>query len=195
MIALSFPEAAMNRSRRTILAALVLALAACAHPAGAPPAGPAFDASHDFDFEAGAWATHVRRLQRPLSGSAAWVEYEGTTVVHPLLGGRANVAELSIAGAAGRIEGASLRLYEPEARRWTLNYFGVADGKLTAPLAGGFRDGVGRFFGDDTFGGRPIRVRFVITRLAADAYRFEQAFSADGGATWEVNWVATDTRA
>jgi hypothetical protein len=42
--------------------------------------------------------------------------------------------------------------------------------------------------------GRAILVRFVISGITADACRFEQAFSADGGRSWEVNWVATDSR-
>ena len=152
------------------------------------------DGVRDFDWEIGTWTTHVKRLQRPLTGSTSWVEYEGTTVVRGILGTRANLAELSIAGPAGRIEGAALRLYEPDARRWTINYFGVADGRLTPPLAGEFRDGIGTFYGDDTLGSRPIRVRFVISPVAANSWRFEQAFSADQGKTWETNWIATDTR-
>jgi hypothetical protein len=152
------------------------------------------DGSHDFDFEIGEWSTHVKRLQRPLSGSTTWVEYTGTTIVHGVLGRRANLAELAIEGPAGRIEGAALRLYNPETRQWSVNYFSAADGTLTAPLFGGFRDGRGIFYGQDTFAGRAVLVRFVIQKESSDRYRFDQSFSADGGEHWELNWVATDTR-
>jgi hypothetical protein len=161
-------------------------------PAVAPE--PVRDGRHDFDFEIGEWTTHLKRLQRPLSGSTTWVEYEGTTNVRAVLNGRANLAELVVQGPAGRIEGAALRLYEPESRQWTLNFFSVADGKLTPPMFGEFKDGRGVFHGQDTYNGRSILVRFVIARVTADSYRFEQAFSADAGQTWELNWIATDTR-
>ena len=62
-------------------------------------------------------------------------------------------------------------------------------------MSGGFAGGPqGVFYSADSFKGRPILVRFVIDVLDADHCRFEQAFSADGGATWEVNWIASDTR-
>jgi hypothetical protein len=155
---------------------------------------PVRDGRHDFDFEIGDWTTHLKRLQRPLSGSTTWVEYEGTTNVRGVLNGRANLAELVVQGPAGRIEGAALRLYDPQSRQWTLNFFNIADGKLTPPMFGEFHDGRGVFHGQDTFNGRSIFVRFVIIRVTADSYRFEQAFSADAGQTWELNWIATDTR-
>jgi hypothetical protein len=155
---------------------------------------PVPDGRHDFDFEIGDWTTHLKRLQRPLSGSTTWVEYEGTTNVRGVLNGRANLAELGVQGPAGRIEGAALRLYDPQSRQWTLNFFNIADGKLTPPMSGEFHNGRGVFHGQDTFSGRSILVRFVITRVTADSYRFEQAFSADAGQTWELNWIATDTR-
>lgn len=152
------------------------------------------DGRHDFDFEFGTWKTHLRRLQRPLTGSTTWVEYDGTSVVTKLLDGRANVVELKVAGPAGRIEGLSLRLYEPETRKWSLNFANIVDGKLTTPSVGEFKNGRGEFFNDDTYNGRPIRVRFVITKITDDEYRFEQSFSDDAGKTWEVNWIAIDTR-
>jgi hypothetical protein len=152
------------------------------------------DGQRDFDFEFGRWRTVVERLAKPLSGSTEWVRYEGTSVVHPLLGGRANLVELSIAGPGGRIEGVSLRLYHPATRHWSLHYASDASGELTEPLIGRFENGRGEFHGDDVHDGRPIRVRFVIARETADSTRFEQAFSADGGRTWEINWVATDSR-
>lgn len=163
-----------------------------AHASASP--APAGDGPGGFDFEFGRWDTRVKRLRNPLSGSNDWVEYRGTTVVRPLLGGRANLAELNIAGPAGKIEGVSLRLYDPRARRWSMHYANLADGALTAPIVGRFERGRGEFHGEDRLRGRPIRVRFLIHCERVDRCSFEQAFSGDAGKTWEVNWIATDTR-
>jgi len=152
------------------------------------------DGQHDFDFEIGTWKTHVSRLQRPLSGSKTWVEYDGTTVVRKVWNGRANLVELDVAGPAGRIEALSLRLYNPQTRQWSLNFASSADGTLTTPTVGGFKNGRGEFFDRESFDGRMVDVRFVISDITSDSCHFEQAFSDDGGKTWEVNWVATDTR-
>lgn len=181
--------------------ALALILGAAAPTASArrtqdpkPKAVP-HDEQHDFDWEIGTWKTHLKRLQKPLTGSTAWVEYEGTTVVRKVWEGRANLVELDVSGTAGRIEGLSLRLYAPEARQWSLNFSNAKTGTLSPPVTGEFRDGRGEFFGVDTLGGgRAILVRFVISPIDARSWRFEQSFSDDGGRTWEVNWIATDTR-
>jgi len=158
----------------------------------APPATA--DGQHDFDFEIGTWKTHVRRLVHPLTGSTTWVEYEGTTVVRKIWSGRTNLAELEVDGPAGHIEGLSLRLYNPQSRQWSLNFANSNDGILTQPTIGEFNDGRGEFYDQETLNGRAIFVRFVISDITSDSCRSEQAFSADGGKTWEVNWVATDTR-
>lgn len=152
------------------------------------------DGQHDFDFEIGTWKTRLSRRLRPLTGSNTWVEYEGTTVVRKVWGGRANLVELEVGGAAGHIEGLSLRLYNPEARQWSLNFSNSTGGTLTSPVIGEFKDGRGEFYGPDTLNGRAIFVRFIIACPGPDTCRFEQAFSDDGGKTWEVNWVAVDTR-
>lgn len=159
-----------------------------------PP--PARDGQHDFDWEWGRWLTKVRVLQNPLSGQPAqWAEFSGTSVVKPLLDGKANFVELSVKGSAGVIAGGSLRLYNPRSRQWSLNFASLRDGLLTAPVYGGFGgNGTGTFAGTDTLGGKAILVRFVVTRPSADSARFEQAYSADGGATWETNWIAIDTK-
>jgi len=149
----------------------------------------------DFDWEIGTWATSVRVLRNPLTGEAPkWAEYRGTSVVRPLLGGRANFVELSVEGPVGKIEGGSLRLYNPQSRQWSLNFASLRDGMLTPPVYGGF-DGRGRglFYGQDMLDGRAILVRFIVTQVSKSEVRFEQAYSTDGGATWETNWVAVDT--
>lgn len=159
-------------------------------PADAAPNG----GEHDFDWEFGTWNTRLRRLARPLSGSKEWVEYAGTSVVRGVLEGRANLVELRVEGPAGRIHGTSLRLYNPQTRQWNLNYASVKSGTLSHPLYGGFRGGRGEFYGQDDLDGRAILVRFVVSDVSRDSARFEQAFSEDGGRTWETNWIAVDTR-
>jgi hypothetical protein len=152
------------------------------------------DGQHDFDFEIGTWKTHLRRLVRPLSGSTTWVEYQGTTVVREASGGRANLVELVVEGPAGRIDALSLRLYNSQSGQWSLYFSGAGSGSLAPPAIGSFKNGRGEFYSQEMFDGRAILVRFVISDITATSCRFEQSFSEDGGKTWEVNWIATDTR-
>lgn len=154
----------------------------------------ASDGQHDFDFEIGSWKTHLRRRLHPLSGSNTWVEYEGTTVVRKILNGAANLVELVADGPAGHFEGMNLRLYNPESRQWSLNFANRNSGVLGQPTVGEFKNGRGEFYDQETLNGRAILVRFVISDITPDSCRFEQAFSDDGGKSWEVNWIATDTR-
>ena len=161
----------------------------------APPSATRSGA-HDFDWEIGTWATKVRVRSNPLSGEVPrWVDYVGTSVVKPLLDGRANFVELSVTGTGGRIEGGSLRLYGSQSGQWSLNYANLRNGLLTSPVYGGFdKSGRALFYGPDTLDGRAIRVRFIITRVSPNEARFEQAYSTDGGVTWEDNWLAVDVR-
>lgn len=152
------------------------------------------DGQRDFDFHIGTWKTHLKRRLRPLTGSNTWVEYEGTTVVRKVWDGRANLVELVAEGAAGRIEGLSLRLYNPESRQWSLNFSNSAAGTLSPATIGEFKNGRGEFYNQETLNGRSIFVRFVISDITSNSCRFEQSFSDDGGKTWEVNWIAIDTR-
>jgi hypothetical protein len=153
-------------------------------------AGIGFADEHDFDFHIGTWKTHVRRRLRPLTGSSTWVELNGTTTVRKVWGGRANLVELD----AGSLQVLSLRLYNPQSRQWSLNVASAAGGTLSPPCVGQFKDGRGEFYSQETINDRVILVRFVISDITPDSCRFEQAFSDDGGKTWEVNWIATDTR-
>jgi hypothetical protein len=152
------------------------------------------DPQHDFDFEIGTWKTHVKRLLHPLSGTSEWTEYDGTSVVRKVWDGRANLLELRMDGPNGHFEGLSLRLYNPQTHQWSLNFSNAASGTVAQPTVGEFKNGRGEFYDQETLNGRAILVRFVISDITANSARFEQYFSADGGKTWEVNWIATDTR-
>ena len=186
---------------------LTASLAACAapgaprssSPAVAPPAtaaapGGLRDGQHDFDFEIGTWKTHLTRLQHPLTGSTTWLTYDGTSVVRKIWNGRANLVELEVDGPTGHLEGLSLRLYNPESHQWSLNYANAAGGALGTPTIGEFQGGRGEFYDQESFNGRTILVRNVWSDITADSCKFEQAFSDDGGATWELNWIAVDSR-
>lgn len=153
------------------------------------------DGQHDFDFEIGTWKTHLKRLSNPLSGSTAkWVEYEGTTVVKKVWNGKANLVELIADGEAGHFEGLNLRLYNPQSHQWSLNFASAKGGTMSQPTVGEFINGIGEFYDQEDFNGKMIFAKFVITQITKDTIRFEQSFSDDGGKTWELNWIATDTR-
>jgi hypothetical protein len=115
-------------------------------------------------------------------------------VVRKVWNGRANLVELNVAGAAGHIQGLSLRLYNTKSHQWSLNYANANGGVLGQPTVGEFKDGRGEFYDQEPFDGRIILVRNVWSNITPTSCRFEQAFSADGGKTWEVNWIATATR-
>lgn len=149
---------------------------------------------HDFDFHVGTWETHLKRLNDPLSGSSDWIEYEGTTEVRKVWEGRANLVELTAEGPEGRLDVLSLRLYNPQSQQWSLNSASIHRGVISVPVIGEFKNGRGEFFSQEIYNDRAIFVRFFISQLSSDSWRFEQAFSEDGGETWEVNWIATDTR-
>jgi len=118
----------------------------------------------------------------------------GTTVVRKVWDGRANLVELVADGPAGHFEGLSLRLYNSQSHQWSLNFASSSSGVMSPPTIGGFENGRGEFYNQERLNGRAIFVRFVISDITATSRRFEQAFSDDGGKTWEVNWIAIDTR-
>ncbi|MFL6234115.1 MAG: hypothetical protein ACJ76N_13355 [Thermoanaerobaculia bacterium] len=188
----------MNALRAFRPLLLMLVLAAAGFAQGGPDASKTIlaerDGQHDFDFEIGTWKTHLSRRLHPLTGSNAWTEMEGTTVVRKVWNGRANLVELVADGPSGHFEGLSLRLYNPQSRQWSLNFASSSAGALSTPTIGQFKDGRGEFYDQEMLDGRAILVRFVISEITPKSCRFEQAFSDDGGKTWEVNWIAVDTR-
>ena len=153
---------------------------------------PARDGQHDFDWDIGTWKIHVRRLQRPLTGSTTWVEYDGTDVVRKFWEG-ANQGVVEWNSPAGHLEIFTLRLYNAEAHQWNIYFANSAGGPLSQPVVGEFKNGRGEFYDQEPYNGRTILVRFAVSDITPNSCRFEQAFSADGAKTWEVNLVVTET--
>jgi hypothetical protein len=152
------------------------------------------DGQHDFDFEVGSWKIHLKRRLNPLTGSDKWVEFDGTSVTRKIWDGRSQIEEFETDGAAGHIEGLTLRLYNPQSHQWSLNWANAKDGTVVAPQIGEFRNGVGEFYGTDTLNGKVILIRFIWSNTITNTPHFEQSFSVDGGKTWEVNWITDQTR-
>jgi hypothetical protein len=152
-------------------------------------------AASDFDFLHGDWRVRHRKLKRRLAGCDDWTEFTGTVQARPALDGRGNVDDNVLDTPEGRVTALTVRVFDPAADTWTIHWLDSRRATFDPPLVGRFAQGVGTFFGDDAHEGRPVRVRFVWTPLTADSARWEQAFSADDGATWETNWIMEFTRA
>jgi hypothetical protein len=154
---------------------------------------PGTDGARDFDFWMGSWKVRNRRLRERLKGSTEWDEFEAACDARPLLGGLGNEDEFRTDFWPGFI-GMTLRFFNPQTRQWAIYWVDSRRGALEPPVFGGFDGATGLFFGDDTFAGRPIRVRFIWRHEGARTASWEQAFSTDGGETWETNWTMDMTR-
>jgi hypothetical protein len=162
--------------------------------ADSPQALDSHEGQHDFDFNFGAWKTHITRLEHPLSGSHTWVQYDGISNVSKIWNGRASLFELEATGPAGHVEGVGLRLYNPKSHQWSLNWANSGDGVIGTPTVGRFSHGQGQFYDQEEFQGKVILDRNGFSDIKPDSSHFEQAFSDDGGKDWETNWIMTFTR-
>lgn len=174
---------------RTILFALAVTTL------GTPVSAEPRDGQHDFDFELGKWKLRLKKLKEPLHNSTEWIELNGTSVTRSVWNGKAQLEELEVdSPVSGHIEGMTVRLYSPTSRQWSLNWANQKNGRFDVPTVGEFKDGRGEFYDQEMFEGRMILVRYIWSQITPKSAHFEQSFSADGGKTWEVNWITDQTR-
>jgi hypothetical protein len=165
------------------------------------------DGRADFDFAMGQWQVQSRRLHAQLQGSTDWEEFVGVSVARNILGGLGIIDEITNERATGPTQGITLRLFDPQTQQWTIYYAGnlqgvlagILQGVFTPPLIGGFIAGRGVFYGHEFFGHGPTGGQHIFTRylrvdITPTSYRWEQAFSADGGDSWETNWIQEHIR-
>ena len=150
--------------------------------------------SSDFDFLMGNWKVRHRYLVKRLADCHDWIEFNGSCEARKIRGfGNIDENEIELPGDTYR--GVSLRTWDPDARRWSIYWLDSRrPGQLFPPVHGGFENGIGTFHGDDTFAGRPIRVKYLWSRITDGTARWEQAFSPDEGNNWETNWYMDFTR-
>lgn len=148
------------------------------------------DGSHDFDFLHGSWWVRHERLKERLAGCTEWVKFGGVCRAQPLLGGAGNVDDNYLELPDGHYCAATIRAYDAKTQQWAIWWLdGRQPEELDTPVRGRFADGTGEFYAEMMFKGKPTRVRFRWTQTTTPTPRWEQAFSADSGATWETNWV------
>lgn len=153
------------------------------------------DGRHDFAFQTGDWRVRHRKLRERLAGSSDWYEFGGTCKGWELIAGAGNVDDHWLEDPEGAYTAATVRRSDPATGLWSIWWLDSRFPGLAPPLHGRFVDGVGIFFGKDEHGGRPIDIRFIWSGIGEASARWEQSFSADDGATWEVNWVMEFIRA
>jgi hypothetical protein len=151
---------------------------------------------HDFDFFVGSWRVQHRRLKERLANSHEWLQFDGTTVAQLLLGGSGNVDDNELNMPGDPYRAVTLRAFDAKTGEWSIWWLDSRSprGPLDPPVRGRFKDGVGTFYADDTFNNKRIRVRFIWSKITATSCHWEQAFSPDGGKSWETNWEMDFTR-
>jgi hypothetical protein len=153
------------------------------------------DAPTDFDFEFGDWDVRHRRLKERLAGCEEWVEFAGESSTRPVLGGFGNVEDNLLHLPDGPYRAIAVRSFDRRSATWSIWWLdGRFPDRIDVPVVGRFVDGLGTFLAEDTLDGRPIRIRFLWRTADPQRPRWEQAFSADGGATWETNWIMEFSR-
>lgn len=159
-----------------------------------PMTTPPSSGAGDFDFLMGRWTIRNRYLRERLRRSDEWLEFTSTCVARPILNGSGIQDEFRTPFWPDFV-GMSIRIFDPVAGTWTIHWADSRRGRFDPPVVGSFTRGTGVFEGRDTWDGRPIRVRFIWSRVDTPTPRWEQAFSDDGGVTWETNWVMDFARA
>jgi hypothetical protein len=160
--------------------------------ASTPPNGSG--RAGDFDFLAGRWAIRNRRLKVRWTEQPEWESFDGDSICHTVLGGLGSIEELRI--PTGQPRGLGIRLLDVKTGLWSDYWSSSGSGiVMPPPMSGSFEGGVGTFLAtDERDGDLPIWSRGIWDRITPASCRWQQAFSRDGGKTWEDNWFMDWTR-
>lgn len=149
---------------------------------------------HDFSFQTGTWRVIHRKLMQRLAGTTSWQEFEGQCRAWEFMQGEGNLDDHYLIDPCGAHMGASLRRFDARSGLWSIWWWDSRKSDIGPPVIGCFDNGVGTFFGEDTYNDRPIMVRYIWSKITSKSAQWEQAFSADAGVNWETNWIMTFER-
>ena len=101
--------------------------------------------AHGFDFEVGSWQVHHRTLKKLPDGKQEWVEFEGTSTDHQIMGGLANIEDNVFHTASGARRGVALRSFDPKTGQWAIWWLDERFplGPVGPPVVGRFENGTG----------------------------------------------------
>lgn len=144
----------------------------------------------DFDFLAGEWKIHHKRLKDGTTD--LWEESDSGATVHRVLDGMGSIEELR--APSGKFMGMGVRVWRPDEKMWADHWTGVYNGVVNAPQMGQFIDGEGVFVSEETVEGTAWQYRGVWDKITPNSSRWHQSSSKDGGKTWQWNWYMDWTR-
>jgi hypothetical protein len=179
--------------RRSLLGASAAASLALLAPVGATGA-TARSGSRGFDFLIGRWRVKHRKLRMRLADSSDWSEFSGKLEVRPILSGLGNVDDNVVDDPHWPYRASSLRVFDAKDGLWSVYWIDARAEGIDKPVVGAFEGRTGRFYNDDEWDGRPVRVRFTYENLGPVRARWAQAFSPDSGRSWETNWIMEFSR-
>ncbi len=154
----------------------------------------ATSSEHDFDFLIGDWTIRNKKLKERLNKCTDWLEFEANHSCQKILKGYGNTEHFSTKFDGVPFEALGLRLFNPKTRLWSIYWADSINVVLDVPQVGSFENGVGRFYADDLFQGKPIIVMFEFEKRNPENPIWRQAFSPDKGETWEWNWMMSFQR-
>jgi len=132
------------------------------------------------------------KLKKSLVGSHEWDDFVTCGEGNPLPGGIGDT-DYWKTNYWKDLVGVTVRTYDRNSGLWRIYWVDNtnSEGVIQPPVVGKFKSNVGIFEGPDTRNGLPIVVRYTWTlspKGASVVAKWEQAFSSDGGKTWETNW-------
>jgi hypothetical protein len=152
-------------------------------PVPAMPAAPAPGRPGDFAFLDG--HCRIRHLKRR---GAAWDRFDGEARCWSILNGVGSVEELLI--PARQFSGLGLRLLDVQKGVWNDHWVNAKSGVVGVPgVEGGFEGGVGLFPSTYEDDGKTAHAMGIWDSIAPGQCRWRQVYSADGGRTWQHDWV------
>lgn len=145
---------------------------------------------HDFDFLLGNWQVQNKRLKARLVGSKEWLEFPARLEEgRKILNGLALMDQYKAEFNGEYFEGVSLRIFNPATEQWTIYWMDTNHPVITEQVVGVFKDGVGEFYGEELFAGKPVKLRFIWSEITAQSARWEQAYFDEAREAWETNWI------